>query len=327
MPYLLLLSVFVFSGCSSLPKKQLRYSAQPFSPEAKIFLVAGSPDSANFAQEIVDQKRLWISRGVSAKEISCYFALPSNGLVWEDEEQFFGLSDELAHCHPASAKLLLSHLSQSLSKKPRYIYLYVTSHGEQPFKQKIEQEPDESRKKELIATLEKYPFLNSYHLNMTSVASGWNITENDLEEVAKGAKTVSDVTLTPQDLASVLREGDAKTKKIVVLQGCYSGGFIENPQGTTENTIAGVPNLIALTASNSTSVSFGCSPGAEKTYYGQEFERVLKFHFLSPNAIDWKKFYQLVKMGIESREISELGPNTPSSHPLYFSSKQKSFAR
>src|SRR5690606_40868561 len=70
------------------------------SPDARIFLVAGSRDIANFAQEVIDQKKYWLARGYTEAQIECFYAVPDPAHQ-VDVEQFLALESDLRSCHLA----------------------------------------------------------------------------------------------------------------------------------------------------------------------------------------------------------------------------------
>ena len=67
--------------------------------------------------------------------------------------------------------------------------------------------------------------------------------------------------LSAKELASMLADIPVKWK-VLVVSACYSGGFI--PELKDENTLV-------ITAAASDKTSFGCSDGAEFTYFGEAF--------------------------------------------------------
>ncbi len=88
-----------------------------------IFLVAGGRDSANFAQEIVVQKKFWLARGYAANQIECFYAVPSAAQT-EDSQQFLSLEADLRDCHLASPDLIYSALTQvAQNYQPDFLYL------------------------------------------------------------------------------------------------------------------------------------------------------------------------------------------------------------
>src|SRR4051794_11685703 len=73
---------------------------------AKIFLIAGGANNANFAQEIVDQKIIWMKAGFKESDIACYYTVPLDAEFQEDRKQYESLSNDLSKCFPASPEIL-----------------------------------------------------------------------------------------------------------------------------------------------------------------------------------------------------------------------------
>jgi hypothetical protein len=80
------------------------------SPAARIFLVAGGRDSANFAQEIADQRKFWLTHGYAANQIECFYAVPPPEQT-DDAEQFLSLEEELRPCHLAAPDLIFAAIA------------------------------------------------------------------------------------------------------------------------------------------------------------------------------------------------------------------------
>ncbi|MBY0372201.1 hypothetical protein K2X33_16080, partial [bacterium] len=78
---------------------------------AKVFLVAGGKESAAYAAEIIEQKKLWLRAGVKAAEIHCYYAIPPKAALQRQASEYRALEQDLAECYPASAGILRRHLA------------------------------------------------------------------------------------------------------------------------------------------------------------------------------------------------------------------------
>src|SRR5262245_33174254 len=87
------------------------YNRGPLPEAAKIFLVAGGVDVANFAAEVVTQRRLWLARGFRADEVVCYWAAPVRRGFRRDRAQFRRLAAELRACYPADPAVVRAHLA------------------------------------------------------------------------------------------------------------------------------------------------------------------------------------------------------------------------
>lgn len=105
-----------------------------------------------------------------------------------------------------------------------------------------------------------------------------------------------------------------------MIQGCYSGGFIEDPRKeNNEELLSSLKNITVLTASRYDRESFGCQPGAQTTFYGGAFNEVLQKEARSPLEISWKQIHQNVRKKVKKLEEGEklISPSLPQ----YFSSK------
>lgn len=91
-----------------------------------------------------------------------------------------------------------------------------------------------------------------------------------------------------QDLAGILAEHPMKWK-VVVVNACYSGGFVPPLQG---------PGTLVLTAARSDRSSFGCGSDSDITYFGKAWlvdalnrtdNFVDAFHLASSDISQWEK--------------------------------------
>jgi hypothetical protein len=107
----------------------------------------------------------------------------------------------------------------------------------------------------------------------------------------------------PPTLATALRSFDAATPKFVVIQACFSGGFIGTAEGPS--ALHGVEHLTLLTATAHDRPSFGCGAGKDKTYYGGSYNRVLAQYLdngRSPTDLPWSAMYADIRMIIDAIE-------------------------
>ncbi len=63
-------------------------SIETLTGKEKIFLVAGGSDSANFAQQVIDQRRHWMGLGFSSDEIACFYVRPTLSAMYRDLKQY-----------------------------------------------------------------------------------------------------------------------------------------------------------------------------------------------------------------------------------------------
>lgn len=311
----------------------------PVSREARIFLVAGARDIANFAQEVIDQKHYWQQRGYRPAQIECFFAPPDPGQR-VDVEQFLALEEELKACHLASPGTVLSAIREVAQDYPAdFFYLYVTSHGSGPVVDWLEAsqkngaaQPDwvpaaiaEARRDPASAA---FAWLGTYRIEMEAMRRpdgtwGWISFMDrylDLRRV-NGAK-VEDELLTPATLAAALGAFPESVRKIVILQGCHSGGFLLAPEQapSPDATLVNVERITVLTAARADRTSFGCSGGDRTTYYGGALQRVLD---RLPNKTiarqDWHRVHRQVTREVELLENAAGLSAERRSLPQYFS--------
>jgi hypothetical protein len=107
--------------------------------------------------------------------------------------------------------------------------------------------------------------------------------------------------LTPEDLASALRESGIKWR-VVIISACYAGGFIDSLKD---------PQAIVIAASAADRTSFGCSNDRDLTYFGEAFYRDAL-----PAARSLRDAFDAAKAAITARERRE--HVTPSNPHAYF---------
>lgn len=290
--------------------------SEPFSRKTRIFLVAGSSRAANFAQEIIDQRALWRAAGFPPEEIACYYVIPYQEELDADREQFLALAPELAACYPASMKLLRQHLGQA--EAGDFVYLYITAHGERPVSLRLrDTEPDD----DLYHTLQRWarhPILDEHRITLEALPDG-NASGSELLGAYRAGVDARDLYLTPDHLAGMLARYRGAAKR-VVLQACYSGGFIRDPRRSTQ-PLAALDDLVLLTAARHDRDSFGCAHGDDRTYYGgaynDELARALAGRSgANPGLPDvpWRELHDRVSRAIV--EIEEREGDEPSSPML-----------
>ncbi|MBY0372202.1 C13 family peptidase [bacterium] len=335
-PFSTVVAAFLAAACAKGPQFPLetirlvpRYEAfayrdeafYPLSEKAHIFLVAGGQDYASFAEEIIRQKRHWMDRGALAEEISCYYAIPSHANFRRDAIQFAALAAELRDCYAASAERIYRHLRLVLAKSPPDLYLYVTGHGSPPVSRKIEDalaQGDGNKAASERSWLTRYPVLDQFILNTDVDPSGEVNYQRERVQVPRFAAAwrPEDMFLTPTRLTETL-DMAPKTRKHVVLQGCYTGGFIDPHQGAPHRGLKTARNISVITASHYDRPSFGCSSGIDQTFFGQAYNSVLQKHPSLPQDLDWSKVYEETEAEVGRLEV-RLRNERPSK-PQYFS--------
>lgn len=278
------------------------YATAPLPPRAKIFLVAGGVEVANFAAEVVAQRRLWLARGYAADEIACYWARPGAAGFRGDRSQYRALAEELRACYPASAKLLREHLLLTGTRAPPFVYLYVSSHGSADIL------PADDLTHGLLPS-ERALF------DQTVIQLGGGLVRRLsptlLVMLLRQGVDPDTLIFSPRVLRDLLLAFPATTRKLVVLQACHSGGFLADPRPARQaDTLATVPGLTAIASARVDRTSFGCDSGAQMTYFGGVFLRLLGGHSsgaprrLDDGSIDWVALFKQLSVDIAALERS-----------------------
>lgn len=263
------------------------YQTAPLPERAKIFLVAGGVEVANFAEEVVAQRALWQARGFAADEIACYWAHPRRGDLRGDLKQYRRLAAALRGCYPAATDVLRRHLQQQATRGLPFVYLYVTSHGIADILP-VDAEP-ERLAPELRALFEQYVI-------QLGAGVGRGVSPRALGRALRGGADPRDLAFTPAVLRELLLAFPAQTPKYVVLQACHSGGFL------LKDAISGVARLTGVAAARHDRTSFGCDAGAEFTYFGAVLLKWLIDTPGSPMQLDWPALFAQVRRDVDALE-------------------------
>lgn len=280
-------------GACAVPVRHARflahvpYATAPLPGRAKIFLVAGGVEVANFAEEVVAQRALWLGRGFASDEIACYWAHPRRGDFRGDIGQYRRLAEQLKNCYPADAALLRAHLQQQAARDLPFVYLYVTSHGNADIF------PIDVPADRLLPT--ERDLFDNYVIQM-GAGVGRGYQPGRLALAMRRGADPRDLAFTPPVLHELLRSFPAATPKYVVLQACHSGGFL------LPDEVAGTPRLTAIAAARHDRTSFGCESGAEFTYFGAAYLRRLLARPGPPTAIDWPALFAALRLDIDALE-------------------------
>ena len=281
------------------------YATGPLPPRAKIFLVAGGIEVANFAAEVVAQRRLWLARGYAPDEIACYWAHPFPAALRADRAQYLALAADLRPCYRASAELLRAHLLQASRAEIPFVYLYVTSHGDVDIMP--EGVPEDSLLPSERALFEQYVI-------QLGGGVGAGVDPGTLALAMRSGADPTGLVFSPRLLRDLLLGFPAATPKIVVLQACHSGGFLDEARPERRaDTIASVPRLTAIAAARFDRTSFGCDSGAEMTYFGEVYTALLAQRLpADPTTLDWAALYRALRADITriEREV-DVRPSLP----------------
>jgi thiol-disulfide isomerase/thioredoxin len=257
----------------------------------KAMLLAGSSDNANFLQEVSWNYSWLLQKGLKEDEIGCFYARPDLIQYAGDREQFDQLRPFLESCHPVKHQEFLDSVRLSLNEKPAAFYLYVTAHGAAPV-----------------------PLKNRRIFKKSCLAHAPSLA---LDQTPPDC--VSSLGLTADNLARAMKNAVA-TKKYLVLQGCYTGGFIsprDNPK-TAPTSLARLPGIHILTASSAKQASFGCNAGAHVTFFGSAYSKAVEDDRQKFEAMDWPRIYQdVVKEVTRLEKEMQIGKQN-ASRPQFF---------
>lgn len=312
------LAVALLGGCQWENEKDnglpLRYRSDDFKGQAFVFLVAGSRESANFAQEIVDQAEVFQAKGVPRAAIACYYVRPNRAQFLEDEAQWTSLARRLSRCYEATPALLQRHLAASARQSHPFVYFYFSGHGLGPVGRELwAAENFESRWKFFRLAI-NYPILHHYHLVLEGDSLG--SFDERLAQYAAGASP-RDLFLTPDSLGEMLASFPRDAQKIAVLQACFSGGFVK--AGDFAGRLSAVPGLTVISSARHDRQSFGVEPGEHMTFFGSAFNLSLRENLAKPpENTNWPDVFQGAKSRVETTEVLRFGSATPLSLPVFF---------
>ena len=293
----------------------MRVRNVPLPRTTKYFLVAGSSRVANFAEEIVEQKKLWLETGARPEEIACYYIVPYQEEFDSDLEQFRSLAPELGLCYPASMALLRRHLGEATIGP--FLYLYVTSHGERPIPVRLrDMDPDDDGYHQLERR-SLYPVFDEYRMVIEGLPDG-TANASELLGAFRTGFHDRDLYFNAHHLAEML-DRFAATPKVIVLNGCFSGGFWRDPRRPDPQPLQSVPGLTLLTAASHDRESFGCRAGDVRTFYGAAYNDALAEVAIFPRDMDWRALHDRVAARVAEIEKQE---DAKPSRPQFFSTSK-----
>ncbi|MCA9706643.1 MAG: hypothetical protein KDK70_12390 [Myxococcales bacterium] len=296
------------------------YAQGPLPAATKVLLVAGGDDVANFAAEVVEQRALWLEAGLGSDEIACYYAKPTLDALIEDGEQWRELAPMLRDCYPADPATVHGHLRQVAQQAPPFVYVFVSSHGLPPIMRWAAGVDDPNLLPRHFELQRGEIGRFDRHAIGLEAGDGPGLGEvQALLEAHRAGAEVEALMLSPDTLAGALGELPEGSAKIVVLQACFSGGFIER-EDEGWSPLTKVPRVTVLTATSADRPSFGCGAGSERTYYGGAFNRVLAEELereeRRPTELPWEEMHERVRFVVETMEIID---GEAPSRPRYFS--------
>ncbi|MEM6292108.1 MAG: caspase family protein [Myxococcota bacterium] len=289
------------------------YASGPLAATTKVFLVAGGDDVANFAAEVLEQRTLWRKAGLREDEIACYYAKPTDEAWRRDRRQFEQLAVALRSCRAASAEQLADDLAIAAQGAPDFVYLYVSSHG-LPSQLRSLEASSRARTQRFVASLDAHE-----RAVLEPAAIGLEAKEPGLGEPRAIVRALRDhvvpesLVFTPRTLATMLAPFDPAVPTTIVLQACFSGGFIDHhapgdpDPAPGSDALLARPNLTVLTATATERPSFGCGSGQARTYFGGAYnkalERALQAH--EPTTLPWEDIHAQVTFAVEAMEHVE----------------------
>ncbi|HYX32183.1 MAG TPA: thioredoxin domain-containing protein [Oligoflexus sp.] len=271
----------------------LKFSTSEKRTGYKAVLVAGRPGNANFIQELNLVHRLLVERGIKESEIACFSAVPDFVHYHLDKAQFDTLTAFVQTCRPAQREHILATIQASINQNPTDFYLYISSHGAEPVPE--EEKADSKRT------------CNSY-------APALVLDQSEYEERCQATQDI-----TPDALAAVMMSAPG-TNKHLILQGCYTGGFISSTDDATRNpsALALLPKMMIMTASKADRTSFGCNPGAAMTVFGYAVISSVAGHKMPMSDLPWPEIARKAEQIVVEEEKKFRIPDEKTSHPQFF---------
>lgn len=290
------------------------YSEARLPSETRILLVAGESRSPNYLHEITAQREHWLRLGYQQREIACYYAKPSDKSYEENKSAFDALASKTQGFYIASPQLLYQHIRQISRHNPEFVYLYITSTGQAPIQ--TYSSPNEVDQ----YILKEHPeVVDQYFLEMDGSPTG-TMNERMRAEALRNGMKPENLFLMPRYLKSAMMSLPTHSQKVVVLQGCYTGGFMETPlQDADKDTLTAVPEISLLTASRFDRRSFECGPGKQYTPYGKVFLQMLGENPRQIPLMDWKGFASILQQRVDDEEIMMSYAEERLSYPRFYS--------
>jgi hypothetical protein len=326
------LCLVLISACSSTSGDSIRLQTGyrigigKVSPKTKIFLIAGSKDNANFAQEVIDQMKFWKAQGYSKDEIACYYVPPMK-VDDNDLKQFETLFSELRDCYFAEPKAIFENIKSVASSRPNEVYVYVSSHGSKPLSSYSYNFKNQKFQESVLKALTYPKWANAYAMEVDGFIESSNDfwTYDNISKAATFAQSnpdaADDFLFTPSGLRKALMSLPSSTKKVVVLQGCHTGGFVlPATQVGAENTLNGIENATVLTASSAERTSFGCDSGSHTTFFGEAYMTSLQKSAVKKkiSQVDWKEVYDSTHTKVMKKEAAVGRAKTDYSKPQFY---------
>jgi hypothetical protein len=206
---------------------------------------------------------------------------------------------------------VLADLRAIAGHDPDWVYVFVTAHGVDSIAE-LWREDRSGRAALASLSREDRARLDVHALGLQADPARRLENAGALAAALRTGTPPHELFVTPATLAAALAAFPARTRKIAVLQGCYSGGFAR------PETLGELNNLVVLTASAHDRPSFGCGSGDARTWFGGAFNRVLARALArgrSPAQLDWRRIHDEVAFVIEVMEaVDGERPSRPAYH-------------
>lgn len=290
------------------------YNKAELPSETRILLVAGESSSPSYLNEVLAQRQHWMKLGYAPGEIACYYAKPSKKDYHANKASFDGLVAQTEGFYIAAPHLIYKHIRDISRRNPEFFYLYVTANGQAPISTYTAPNQVDS------FLLKEFPDVTEqYFIDLDGGPSG---TMNELmraEALAIGFKP-EQLFFMPRYLKSALFSLPTHCKKVVVLQGGYSGGFIDTPlKQASSDTLTAVPQITLLTSSRHDRRSFDGQPGKQFTPYGKVYLQMLSENARPITLMDWKAFSSILQQRVDDEEIMKSYAEQDLSYPRFYS--------
>ncbi|MBC8068960.1 MAG: hypothetical protein IAG13_11555 [Deltaproteobacteria bacterium] len=259
------------------------YASPTLSRDTRVVLVAGGDDVANFAAEVAAQRQIWRRAGLAPEQIACYWSRPGRRAYARDRRQYRSVLEAMRECGPASPARVLADLASLADDPPPYLYVYITGHGVPrlgaPPSAWVLPPEERALVGSAALALDATPELRVQHLSALLRAHRAGVPDREL-------------VLSPATLREALARLPDSTRKLVVLQGCFSGAFVAGA-----GTLADLPGATVLTAAAADRPSFGCGSGTRMTFWGGALEHDLRKRVGrgdTPERLPWADVHRVV---------------------------------
>ncbi len=301
------------SGDLGMKEQFPEYSRAAASPQTRVFLIAGGADTPNYLQEIVDQRDYLLQAGHGASEIACFYVKPSPEEYAAHADRFEQLASRVDGFYLAAPHLIYRHLRAAAQAKPNFVYIYATAKGHKP----IWMKKAKGAERELAKHHAEY--FGQFRMELAGGPSGHMNARMRLEALRDGIE-IQHLLFTPRYLREALGDFPEETRKIVVLQGSYSGGFVRHEfEELTSDNLTAVPNATVLASSRHDREGFRGAMGDFHSHFGQIYLDALHDQSEPAGNLDWSIIAEKVASGVRERETElSIGPDSASS-PVFYS--------